>query len=166
MHTAHGLGRERSRTEWAGNLMGERLMNTIALGLEELIVVDARLADYDELLADPALAALRVRRYASGEAALRSPTASAAALWLINTHLPDVTGAGLLRAIAKRSERPNFILVGDIYSPDEERAARTAGATSYFCKPANRAWLEGYRQRIRSPAVRAGPTFCQARGHS
>jgi len=141
-------------------------MSTITLGLEELIVVDARVADYDVLLADPALADVRVRRYGTGEAALRSPTASAAALWMINTRLPDISGVALLRVIARRSKRASIFLVGDAYSSEEELAARTAGATSYFCKPASSAWLEGYRQRIRAPAVRAGPAFCPAREHS
>jgi DNA-binding response OmpR family regulator len=141
-------------------------MSSITLGIDELVVVDARLADYDVLMADPALAALRVSRYATGEAALRSQAAASAALWLINMRLPDVSGVALLRAVARRTERPSIFLVGDVYSPEDELAARAAGATSYFCKPASAAWLEGYRQRIRAPAVRAGPAFCPAREHS
>jgi DNA-binding response OmpR family regulator len=144
----------------------DRLMNTITLGLDELIVVDARVADYDALLADPALANVRTCRYTTGEAALRTPTGAAAALWMINMHLPDASGVALLRAVARRSERPSIFLVGDVYSPEDELAARTAGAASYFCKPASAAWLEGYRQRIRAPSVRAGPAFCPAREHS
>jgi DNA-binding response OmpR family regulator len=141
-------------------------MNSTLLRLEELIVVDARAADYDALLADPELQELRVSLFQTGEAALRAAPKSAAALWLINTRLPDLTGVALLRTISHRSPRPSVFLVGDVYSPVEELAARTAGATSYVCKPASRAWLEGYRQRIRAPAVRAGPTFSSARGHS
>lgn len=141
-------------------------MSIVTLGLEDLVVVDAHPADYDELLTDSQLQDLRVGLYRTGEAALRARSASSAALWMINTRLPDISGVALMRAVARRARRPSIFLVGDVYSPEEELAARTAGATSYFCKPASAAWLQGYRTRCRSPAVRAGPIFCEVREHS
>lgn len=141
-------------------------MNVTQQRLADLIIVDPRPADYDRLINDPESEQLAVRFYASGEAALRTTGAASSTLWMINTHLPDLSGVELLAEIARRFRKPSVYLVGDAYSSHEEQAARAAGATFYVCKPASFAWLRGYHPRRRSPAIRAGPNFCPAAEHT
>ncbi len=142
------------------------LMNVTQQRLADLIIVDARPADYDRLIDDPQSRPLAIRCYATAEAALRTTAADSSTLWMINTHLPDLSGVELLSEIARRFRKPSVYLVGDAYSPHEEQAARAAGATFYVCKPASFAWLRGYHPRCRSPAIRAGPNLCPAAEHS
>ena len=126
---------------------------------ETLIVVDANLDDYDELIADVGWHGVRTACFATGEAALRAHDASIAVMWIVNARLPDMAGVALLAFIRPRTPWARFFLVGDEYSPDDELAARSAGASAYLCKPVSAAWLEGCSSRRRLPAIRAGPPF-------
>ena len=125
--------------------------------LPDLLVVDANCGEYDALTIALGERELEVCFYSTGGDALRAVGAFHAALWLVNIRLPDMTGVGLLKLIRQRMQRCRLILVGDSYSPDDELAARLAGATAYVCKPASVGWLTGIRARCRSPAIRAGP---------
>lgn len=137
-------------------------MNSKPRRSADLIIVDRQPADYVKLLHEAEANLLDVYFFSSGEAALRATCASSSTLWMINTRLPDVAGVDLLQELTRRSHKSVVYLVGDSYSPQEEVAARTAGATFYVCKPASVAWLHGYYPRVRSPAIRAGPKYCPA----
>ncbi len=137
-------------------------MNATPRPAADLIIVDRRPGDYAKLIHDAEASLLDVYFFSSGEAALRATCAASSTVWMINTRLPDVAGVDLLQEISRRSRKSVVYLVGDAYSPQEELAARTAGATFYVCKPASIAWLRGYHPRPRSPAIRAGPAYCPA----
>lgn len=132
-------------------------MNAEQLFLSDLIVVDP---NYDEYLALAiALQAqeVQVRFFSTGGDALRVVGACAAALWIINIRLPDISGVGLLNLMRHRMRHCRVILVGNRYSVGDELGARSAGATAYLCKPVSLAWREVCQTLCRSPAIRAGP---------
>lgn len=118
---------------------------------DDLVVVDAKLEDYEPLLTALGQDAVRVHLYSSGDDALRAAQNRRASLWVVNVHLPDMSGIGLLKLIRRRLPRSIVFLVGDTYSADDELSARTAGATAYVCKPPSITWLDAYQPRCRGP---------------
>ena len=127
--------------------------------LDDLVVVDANLEDYEPLIAELLPHERRVTLYSTGEEALRAAAAGPSTLWVINFRLSDMSGVCLLKLIRRRLRRSSIFLIGDVYLPDDERAARSVGATAYFCKPPSAAWLLAHQPRCRSPAIRAGPAL-------
>jgi DNA-binding response OmpR family regulator len=121
------------------------------------MVVDANCDEYDALITALRAQHAQIQCFSTGGDALRGMSAFRATLWLVNIRLPDMTGVGLLKLIRQRMAPCGVILVGDDYSPEDEFAARAAGATAYVCKPASVTWVKGIRTRPRSPAIRAGP---------
>jgi DNA-binding response OmpR family regulator len=119
--------------------------------LDDLVIVDAKLKDYEPLVAALDDDALRVHQFSTGDDALRAAHVQSAPLWVVNVRLPDMSGIGLLKLIRRRSQRSLVFLVGDVYSAGDELAARTAGATAYVCKPPSMTWLEAYQPRCRGP---------------
>jgi DNA-binding response OmpR family regulator len=132
-------------------------MNATERRADDLIVVDENLDDYGVLIAEQHAQDLRIKLFATGESALHAARPTSGALWLINVRLPDMTGIHLLGLVRRGLRRCSVFLVGDRYSPEDELAARLAGATAYVCKPASAAWLRSHSPRCRSPAIRAGP---------
>ena len=131
-------------------------MNEITCCVDDLIVVDALLKDYEALFSDEQFQVLSWRHFATGEAAIRSADLSLDALWLVNMRLPDMEGVGLLGLIRDRSHRCPVFLVSDVYSPTDEVAARVAGASAYLWKPADANWLRLCRHTMDRVAVRKG----------
>jgi DNA-binding response OmpR family regulator len=124
--------------------------------IDDLVVVDASIDDYAALLSDRELQDLPVRHFSSGEEALQHFDPWLATLWMVNMRLPDMTGVGFLHLVRYRSRRCPVFLIGDAYLPDEEVAARAAGASAYLCKPVNASWLHLCRSAISRTALRAG----------
>jgi DNA-binding response OmpR family regulator len=122
--------------------------------LDDQVVVDANLEDYQQLVAALGHEELRVHLFSTGDDALRAAPAQRAALWIVNVRLADMPGIGLLKLIRKRLPRSAVFLVGDVYSADDELAARAAGATAYVCKPPSITWLDAYEPRCRGPTAR------------
>jgi DNA-binding response OmpR family regulator len=141
-------------------------MSAVKRRFDDLVVVDAKLADYDSLVAALDHEAVRVHLFACGEDALRAAPTQRAALWVVNVRLADMSGIGLLKLIRKRLRRSVVFLVGDVYSAEDELAARSAGANAYVCKPPAVTWLDAFRTRYRSHSIRAGPTVSPAREDS
>jgi DNA-binding response OmpR family regulator len=129
----------------------------IEQSLDDVIVVDAISEDYDQLICELGGDAVRSTVYATGEDALRSGTASASTVWIVNIRLPDMSGISFLRHLRRRAMHGHVFLVSDAYSAEDECVARSAGATAYLCKPVQAIWLVGCRRRCRPPAIRAGP---------
>jgi DNA-binding response OmpR family regulator len=132
-------------------------MKSIQPWPSEVLVVDANLGDYDLVAGELKHDAVRLRLFSTGEDALRWAGTCASTLWVINIHLPDMSGISLLRHLRRRPLRFSVFLVSDVYALEDELAARAAGATAYLCKPASAAWLERAQPRCRSPAIRASP---------
>jgi len=125
--------------------------------LAEVTVIDPRLDEYLAIMPRVLLDNGRINHFVSGEDALRNARPRSSALWLVSIGLPDMSSLDLLTILRRRVRRATVFLVGDVYSPADEFAARLAGATAYVCKPPTAAWLEYCRPRCRSPAIRAGP---------
>lgn len=105
------------------------------------VIVDAQLDAYRDLqLADESSAKLTL--LGSGGAALQFSSVEPIALWLINIHLPDMSGLELYRMLHTRHPTARFVLVGDVYRAEDERQTRTWGAAGYLCKPPQPWWLE------------------------
>ena len=119
----------------------------------DLVVVDSRLQDYQNLSADLRSRNARCHLFTTGSDALRRVGLPESCLWLINTHLPDMRGMELLTLVRQRAPFAAIYLVCDRYTPQEERAARAAGATAFFCKPPSLAWLhESFYEERAGPA--------------
>jgi len=131
-------------------------MKLIERRVDDLVVVDASMDDYAALFSDEELQELPYRHFATGEEALQRFDPSLATLWMVNMRLPDMTGIGFLHLVRYRARRCPVFLVGDEYLPEEELAARAAGASAYLCKPVNVAWLRLCRSAISRAAVRRG----------
>lgn len=117
----------------------------------DLVVVDSAPDDYTSLIEDERTPPLTIRHFRTGEEALRAFDPTATTLWMANLNLPDMTGIALLELIRRRAHRYPVVLVGDVYSADDELAARAAGASAYLCKPVEASWLTLLR---RAPPVR------------
>jgi DNA-binding response OmpR family regulator len=129
-------------------------MRRVNRRLDDLVVVDPNLNDYDQLLVEMSGYELRVRSFSTAEEAVKKAAAGLATLWLINFRLPDMSGIGLLMQIRRRWPRSHIVIASDEYSAEDELAARTAGATAYVCKPPTVAWLEAHELCRRLPAAR------------
>ena len=129
-------------------------MKLIAVRLDDVVVVDANLKDYQPIIADLKARRARVNLFETGEEAVRTPGALPSTLWMVNMRLPDMPGTGFLTLVRRRFRRSSIFLVGDFYDAEDELAARSAGATAYVCKPATTAWLDGYSVRALRPATR------------
>jgi DNA-binding response OmpR family regulator len=132
-------------------------MNTEHARPTELIIVDLNYAEYQALVIALLPHGIRIRFFATGGDAMRAFGNHSSTLWIVNTQLPDMSGIGLLSLIRCRLRRCRVFLVSDHYCAEDERAARSAGATAYVCKPASAAWLNDFLPRCRSLAIRAGP---------
>jgi DNA-binding response OmpR family regulator len=129
--------------------------------LIDLLIVDSQGVEYLSLSRGGEQEGLQIVQANEGYHALQLASSRPARVWVANLKLPDMTGIELLKLIkAKRAATP-FYLVSDRYSPDDEIAARTAGATGYLSKPVNANWLDFCRAALaRQPgAPAARPQF-------
>jgi hypothetical protein len=94
------------------------------------------------------LPAARFRFVASAREALRLVPEGGDILWIINTHLPDLTGFDLYSMIADRLEGVPVWLVGDEYDTAEELEAYCSNAAMYACKPVSQLWLSEWQARF------------------
>ncbi len=134
----------------------------------DLLVVDPRPDDYLAMASEVEATEFRFLYATTGDEALRLPRKSPRGLWLINFHLPDMTGAELLALVRSRDPNVACILVGDVYDQAEELSARQLGSTLYGCKPPQAAWLPCFacfhkpldRDHLAHgpPSTRAAPT--------
>lgn len=149
-------------------------MPTTTIRTTDLLVVDPRPDDYLAMASEAEAAEFRFLYATSGDEALRLPRKSPLGLWLINFHLPDMTGAELLALVRSRDPNAACILVGDTYKQSDEITARQLGATLYGCKPPQAAWLRAlpaFRKPLERdhlahgpPSTRAAPTGQTPRG--
>ena len=107
----------------------------------DLLVIDPHPNDYLHLAASMEAAEFRFLYATCGDEALRLPRQTPVALWLINSHLPDMTGVELLALVRSRDPGAACMLVGDNYCEKDELSARQLGATFYGCKPPQVEWL-------------------------
>ncbi len=131
-------------------------MNQTERRIDDLVVVDASIDDYAALFSDDDLQDLPSRHFTTGEEALQRFDPWLATLWMVNMRLPDMSGIGFLNLVRYRSRRCPVFLIGDDYSPEDEIAARAAGASAYLCKPVNPSWLHWCRTAISLTARRKG----------
>jgi DNA-binding response OmpR family regulator len=132
-------------------------MNSKTQHVNQVAIVDPAIDDYALLLAELEARAGCIRMFVSGEEALLAAGKHPAALWMINSRLPDMPGVELWELIRHRFPHASAFLVSNSYSLEDEVAARLAGAAAYLCKPASAAWLDAPLPRCRSPAIRASP---------
>jgi DNA-binding response OmpR family regulator len=127
----------------------------------DVAIIDASIDDYSVFFSDEQLQKLPCRQFSTGEEALQQLDPLLATLWLVNMRLPDMSGIGFLHLVRCRSRRCPVFLVGDEYRPEEELAARAAGASAYLCKPVNAGWLRLCRSATtRAPSAAASRTHC------
>lgn len=130
------------------------LSNTL---LSEVLIVDAQPDDYRRIASRPDQENVTFYFARSGHDALQLSQQSRVQTWLVNLHLPDMTGLELLDVVRGRYPATTFLLVGDTYSATDELAVRTAGATAYLCKPVDGAWLSQIVATRFDDSIRAGP---------
>ena len=109
-------------------------------------VVDPRAADYETWHGEAAGAGLMLHFCSTAEEALRFGRTHAVALWVVNTELSGLSGHELCGMLKNLSAATLVYLVADQYSPAAERAAWSARATLFGCKPAHTAWLSEFLQ--------------------
>ncbi len=86
----------------------------------------------------------RIRYLTNGQSALRASQRDAA-LWLINTRLPDMTGFDLFEMLSSSLLKTPVFFVANDYSDAEERESFRLGAAKFCCKPVTASWLAGLR---------------------
>ena len=107
----------------------------------DVIVVDARPADYVEMAARLAAQRVSFRFARTADDALRMARHTPQAVWLINVSLPDMPGAELLKLLRERDAHVASFFVGEWYRAEDELQCRTSGALAYVCKPVEPDWL-------------------------
>ena len=117
------------------------MASIITTASTELLIVDSKPEDYFRLAGQLESAEFRLTYATSGSNALRLPRLAPCHLWLVNTHLPDMSGVELLNLIRSRDPGAACVLVGDAYQEADEIAARQTGANLYVCKPPQLEWL-------------------------
>jgi DNA-binding response OmpR family regulator len=122
-----------------------------------LVVVDENSIDYQPIINELRQDNVVFYLYSTGEDALRDGHTSTSTVWIVNVRLPDMSGVEFVALINRRLRHCTIFLVGNQYSPEDELAARAAGATGYLCKPATATWLNGCRMPASARAIRAGP---------
>lgn len=122
----------------------------------EVVVVDAELQDYAELLPELERRGFLTQSAASARAAVQVATRGAGVLWIVNVRLPDADGFDLFEQIRSRSPQATVFLIGDRYAIEDELRSRKLGAALYACKPPCVAWFLQWR---RAAAVRLRNSF-------
>lgn len=107
----------------------------------DVIVVDARPADYVEMAARLAAQRVSFRFARTADDALRMAKHSPRAVWLINVCLPDMPGSELFSLLRERDPQLASYFVGEWYRAEDELQCRMSGAQAYVCKPAVADWL-------------------------
>ena len=125
----------------------------------DVMVVDARPADYVEMAATLAVERMTFRFARSADDALRMVKGSPQAVWMINGSLPDMPGAELLTLLREREPQIASFFVGDWYRPEDEMQSRECGSSAYVCKPAVADWLAPWRTREQQSVKRDSTTF-------
>jgi DNA-binding response OmpR family regulator len=130
-----------------------------AKSLEEidLIVVDDDQVSYQGFAAAVAEAGLQWIQAVDGHQALEITIAKPTKLWLANLRLPDMSGIELLNLVKAIRAGTPFYLLSDVYSVEDEKAARAAGAAGYFSKPVDTMWVDICAAALASQSVRASP---------
>ena len=110
-----------------------------------VVVVDARPADYADLVASLPASKTELHFLTSGRAAMRFAATQNADAWVINCQLPDMRGSALCQmlqqTLGQKLAGRTILLIGDEYqAADELEARRTAGHT-YVCKPLSASWV-------------------------
>ena len=118
------------------------MASIITTATTELLIVDSKPEDYFRLAGELESAEFRLTYATTGSNALRLPRLAPYYLWLVNTHLPDMSGIELLELIRSRDPGAACVLVGDVYQEPDEIAARQSGANLYVCKPPRLEWLQ------------------------
>ena len=77
----------------------------------------------------------RAMAFGSGEAYLGSSVAPETACLLLDVRMPGMDGLELQRRLAERGHRPPIVFLTARASDEEERRARSAGATDFLRKP-------------------------------
>lgn len=131
-------------------------MPNTTLNTTDLLVVDPRPEDYQQLAAASLSGKYHLDFVSSGDAALRRALSAVFDLWLINFRLPDMTGAELLTTVRARNPNAACILISDAYSTTDELSARQLGVTLYACKPLQAEWLASIPD-LRKPTLRDHP---------
>lgn len=103
-------------------------------------VVDPKLADYASLLHHFAERQRTLAFVTSGRAAL---ALGAADQWIVNVHLPDMSGFDLCEILNARPAKVGVLMVDESYDHDNEVGARSCKAM-YACKPFHAEWCANW----------------------
>jgi DNA-binding response OmpR family regulator len=134
-------GQFRSRAYAAPHLTrGSIETRTCNASAPQVIIVDPRFGEYldiSEYLEDSGYC---VEHCESGRDALRKNPLNPQ-LWVVNIHLPDMSGPDLLSLLRWRHPGARICLVSDNYQIEDEIRARSVGAELYLSKPIVKEWL-------------------------
>jgi len=123
-----------------------------AHGPNIIAFVDARPEDYWQLAEAAEARGFHCRYATTAEQALQLAKRGQPAFWLVNLHLPDMTGLELCRLLRPRLSGAPHFLIADRYDPGDETAVLAAGG-HFLCKPLPHAILDA--TRIAPPRLRA-----------
>lgn len=115
---------------------------------ERLIVVDPRLDDYVALVEPLQQQLVRLTLTTTGRCALRLLPSFADALWLLNPHLPDMSGLDLLEMLRSLQRDLKTVVVDDQYDERREQRALELRAIQYVCKPSHVSWIRAWQGEL------------------
>jgi DNA-binding NarL/FixJ family response regulator len=102
-----------------------------------IVVADPRPHDYQQLAALAGRYGWHVHLLTNASATLRLARSTPAALWMVNSRLPDMSGFDLLEMLREQLKSARVFIVADRYDPEHESRACRIGAALYVCKAAS-----------------------------
>jgi len=101
----------------------------------QIVVVDPKQSDYDELLRLAVADGCGVRVLTTGRAALRQWREVRAGLLIISVELPDLNGFDLVEMLQPFPKGTIVFLVANRYAVEDEVRALRLGVNGFLCKP-------------------------------
>lgn len=128
----------------------------MSLAETDIIIVDDDLSMSQAIERLLSAAGWRARSFASAEALLASEACAAAAIIIVDIHLPGISGLELARRLVADAHpiAPPVIFITAQDRPATRDQARRAGGVAYFTKPfAGGELIREIRRHLPSPAA-------------
>lgn len=121
----------------------------------EIAIVDSSPLDYSELATPAYELGVTLRSFRTGREALRAAAQFSPGLWMINVHLPDMSGFDVVEMLRSERCKSCFFCISDAYVVEEEIRSHVLQAAAYLCKPVQVEWIAAWISQARTRASHA-----------
>lgn len=126
----------------------------------EIAIVDSTPLDYSELATPAYELGVTLRSFRTGREALRAAARFRPDLWMINVHLPDMSGFDVVEMLRSERRESCFFCISDAYVVEEEIRSHVLQAAAYLCKPVQVEWITAWILQARKMASHASGLGC------